>query len=60
MTSYKTIPDDLKNAGANWADEAMVRDRNWVSSRQPSDIPQFNKAMIELFHESRQKVHKAA
>lgn len=60
MTSYKTIPDDLKNAGANWTDEAVVRDRNWVSSRQPSDIPQFNKAMIELFSESRQKIHKAA
>ncbi len=60
MTSYKTIPDDLKNAGANWTDEAVVRDRNWVSSRQPSDIPQFNKAMIELFSESRQKMHKAA
>ena len=60
MASYKTIADDLKNAGANWTDEAMVRDRNWVSSRQPSDIPQFNKAMIELFSESRQKMHKAA
>jgi len=60
MTSYKTIQDDLKNAGANWVDEASVRDRNWVSSRQPSDIPQFNKAMIELFSESQQKIHKAA
>jgi len=60
MTSYKTIPDDLKNAGAHWVDEPSVRDGNWVSSRQPSDIPQFNKAMIELFHESRQKLHKAA
>ncbi len=60
MTSYKTIPDDLKNAGANWTDEAVVRDRNWVSSRQPSDIPLFNQAMIELFYESRQKMHKAA
>lgn len=60
MTSYKTIPDDLKNAGANWVDDACVRDRNWVSSRQPSDIPQFNKQMIELFSEARQKIHKAA
>lgn len=60
MTSYKTITDDLKNAGAKWTDEAVVRDRNWVSSRQPSDIPQFNQAMIDLFSESRQKIHKAA
>ena len=42
MTSYKTIQDDLKNAGAKWVDEVCVRDRNWVSSRQPSDIPEFN------------------
>jgi len=60
MTSYKTIQDDLKNAGANWVDEASVRDRNWISSRQPSDLPQFSQKMIELFSESRQKGSKAA
>jgi len=27
----------------------VVRDRNWVSSRQASDIPEFDKALIELF-----------
>ena len=35
MTSYYTIQDDLKNAGAKWNDEAVVRDHNLVSSRQP-------------------------
>ena len=60
MTSYHTIQDDLKNAGANWVDEASVRDRNWVSSRQPSDIPQFNRNLIELFAEARQKGRQAA
>jgi protease I len=54
MTSYHTIQDDLRNAGANWRDEEVVRDRNWVSSRQPSDIPAFNREMIELFAEKRQ------
>jgi protease I len=49
MTSYYTIQDDLRNAGADWSDEEVVRDRNWVSSRQPSDIPAFNRAMAELF-----------
>lgn len=53
MTSYHTIQDDLRNAGGNWQDEAVVRDRNWVSSRQPSDIPAFNREMIELFSEKR-------
>ena len=49
MTSYHTIQDDLRNAGADWRNQEVVRDQNWVSSRQPSDIPAFNQAMIELF-----------
>ena len=50
MTSYHTIQDDVVNAGANWVDREVVRDRNWVSSRQPSDLPAFNREMIDLFH----------
>lgn len=53
ITSYHTIQDDLRNAGANWRDEEVIRDRNWVSSRQPSDLPAFNREMIELFSEKR-------
>lgn len=60
ITSYKTIQDDVKNAGAKWSDEVSVRDRNWVSSRQPDDLPEFNKKMIELIAESRQKGRRAA
>jgi protease I len=51
MTSYHTIQDDIRNAGGNWKDEEVVRDRNWVSSRQPTDIPAFNREMISLFSE---------
>jgi hypothetical protein len=29
-----------------------VEDGNWVTSRQPSDIPAFNQAMIRLFSRS--------
>ncbi len=60
MTSYKTIQDDLKNAGANWLDDVCVRDRNWVSSRQPSDIPEFNRRMLELFSEAKKQGRRAA
>ena len=52
FTSYHTIQDDMRNAGANWVDKEVVRDRNWVSSRQPSDIPAFNSQMIALFAEA--------
>jgi protease I len=51
MTSYHTIQDDLKNAGADWQDAEVVRDRNWVSSRKPSDLPAFNREMLALFSE---------
>lgn len=53
LTSYHTIQDDVRNAGAKWQDIEVLRDKNWVSSRQPSDIPAFNRAMIELFAEQR-------
>lgn len=49
MTSYHTIQDDLRNAGANWEDRELVQDRNWVSSRSPKDLPAFNRGMVELF-----------
>jgi protease I len=55
LTSYHTIQDDLENAGAQWLDKEAVRDQNWVSSRQPSDIPIFNHEMINLFAEYRAK-----
>jgi protease I len=54
LTSYHTIQSDIRNAGCKWTDQETVRDKNWVSSRQPDDIPAFNKAMIELFGEARE------
>lgn len=51
VTSYYTIQDDLRNAGADWTDQEVVVDRNWVTSRQPKDIPAFNREMLKLFAE---------
>jgi protease I len=53
MTSYHTIQDDLRNAGAEWRDVEVLRDRNWVSSRRPADLPAFNREMLSLFAEHR-------
>src|SRR5262249_17375435 len=58
LTSYYTIQDDLENAGAQWLNKEAVRDQNWVSSRQPSDIPIFNYEMINLFAEDQGKSKK--
>ena len=49
LTSYYTIQDDIRNAGGEWTDQEVVRDRNWVTSRSPKDLPAFNPAMIQLF-----------
>jgi protease I len=51
LTGYHTIKDDLANAGAVFQDREVVRDRNWVSSRQPADLPAFIRAMVGLFTE---------
>src|SRR5258707_13848733 len=53
MTSWPSLKTDLRNAGAEWVDEGAVIDRNMVSSRQPDDLPLFNKAMINLFRRLR-------
>ncbi len=54
LTSYHTLADDITNAGGHWLDEAVVRDDNWVTSRQPSDIPAFNEAILDLFATARE------
>jgi len=47
MTSWPSVAVDLKNAGAKWVDEEMVRDGNLITSRSPADLPAFNRAIIE-------------
>jgi len=54
MTSYNTIQDDLRNAGVNWVDQEVVVDGRLVTSRQPSDLPAFNREMVKLFSRSAQ------
>ena len=53
MTSWPTLQDDIRNAGGEWTDAECIRDRNWVSSRKPDDIPVFNREMLGLFGETR-------
>ena len=48
LTSFPTIQDDLKNAGAQWVDQEVVVDDNLVTSRKPDDIPAFNREFSRL------------
>jgi len=47
MTSWPSLQDDLRNAGATWVDEEVVEDENFITSRKPDDIPAFNRKIIE-------------
>jgi len=52
LTSWPSLQDDLRNAGATWTDQEVVVDGNWVSSRKPDDIPAFNRAFIGLLEQA--------
>lgn len=47
VTSWASVAVDLRNAGAIWVDEPVVRDNNIITSRRPVDLPKFNKAIIQ-------------
>lgn len=51
VTSYHTIQDDIKNAGGQWTDEALVRDGCLLTSRKPDDLPIFNQAVLDSLAE---------
>jgi len=46
LTSWPSLQDDLRNAGATWVDREVVIDGNWISSRKPDDLPAFDDAFI--------------
>ncbi len=47
ITSWPSLKTDLKNAGANWVDQEVARDGQFITSRKPDDIPAFSRAIIE-------------
>lgn len=51
MTSWPSLRHELTLGGAQWVDEACVTDRGIVTSRNPGDLPAFNKKMVEEFAE---------
>lgn len=53
MTSFSAIKNDLINAGANWVDEAVVVDKNLISSRNPGDLQEFNNTIINTLKDGK-------
>ncbi len=52
-TSFRSIKDDMVNAGAIWVDREVVRDDNLVTSRTPADLPAFMRTIITALRERR-------
>jgi protease I len=46
VTCYKSIKDDVVNAGGKYVDRAVVRDGDLITSRVPDDLPAFCKEII--------------
>lgn len=47
VTGWKSIIQDIKNAGGVYIDEEVVIDDNLVSSRSPADLPAFINASLK-------------
>ena len=48
VTGSPGIRDDCVNAGATWVDEPVHVDRHHVTSRRPSDLPDFMRGLLGL------------
>lgn len=53
LTSWPTIRQDLRNAGAHVVDQEVVVDNGLVTSRGPKDLPAFCSKIVEEFREGR-------
>jgi protease I len=47
ITGWKSIKQDIINAGAEYLDQEVVEDGNLISSRYPGDIPEFIDASLK-------------
>jgi protease I len=55
MTSWPSLKTDIENAGGTWVDQEVVVDHGLVTSRNPKDIPAFNREILSLFGASRSR-----
>jgi len=60
VTSWPSLRTDLSNAGANWVDQEVVVDQGLVTSRNPQDIPAFNRKLIEEIAEGKHEGQRLA
>lgn len=46
LTSHPDVRDDIRQAGGNWVYEEVMTDENWITSRNPDDVPAFSQALV--------------
>jgi protease I len=49
LTSYPSVRTDIRNAGGNVVDQAVVTDQNITSSRWRDDLPAFCTRIVAQF-----------
>ncbi len=47
ITGWKSLIQDIQNAGAEFIDQEVVEDGNLISSRSPADLPAFIRACTQ-------------
>lgn len=47
-TSYKSVAQEMRNAGALYVDKEVVVDGNLITSRQPDDLPAFMREIMKM------------
>lgn len=48
ITAYPPLQDDMVNAGAEFKDEEVIVDRNFITSRTPKDEPAFVRELLKV------------
>ena len=56
VTGWKSIVQDIKNAGATYVDAEVVEDGNLITSRSPRDIPAFIHASLQALEDSKEQM----
>jgi protease I len=51
MTSYKSVGKELQEAGADYVDQTVVADANFITARQPSDLPAFIEQVLQTLRQ---------
>jgi protease I len=50
VTSWPSLQTDIRNAGGEWVDQAVVVDQRLITSRNPGDLPAFCDKLLSSFN----------